>query len=371
MFNKFLLTLCLSFLVATSAQAGDFLDYGLYWFGKNQAVAKYTGEANPYYDDSKPTMIYVHGWLYDSSVKGYWRPNFSFQNNAEKYTELKGLDIDEAAAWIDAGWNVGIYYWNQFADEFSVFDAEAKIWTIKGLQGMRYRQSDGSYNTTQSPSEPVSQLMAQTIANALTNNTNGYLLLHGHSLGAQLAVATAYNLTIMAEQGAVNASMIPERLVLSDPYWSNFIQFYLCGATTGKRSTEYVRYMINNYNLAVEMTRSSGLCDLGAGDCNKAMTDMVAFQRLRPWYTSDLGAKHTMADDWWTLTKTYAAPEEVDSNLNLTGAVTVSAATSDLRIREMMGANYEWDQVAGRYTLTPDDDQFKIVDLNKPLFAIN
>ena len=356
--------LCLLCLISGVAQAEDYLDYGLYWFGKDQASEKYTGADNSYYDDTKPTMIYVHGWLYGSSEDDYWRPTFSWSHNAESYDDLQGLDVDEAAAWIDAGWNVGIYYWNQFADELSVFDAEAKIWTTSGLQGMRYRQSDGSYNTVQSPSESISELMTATIAEALANNSNGYLLLHGHSLGNQLAIATAYSLTKLAEQGSIDASLIPERVVLSDPYWSNFIQIYLDGATTGEISTEYVSYLIDHYDLAVEMDRSSGLCDLGLGDCNDDMTEIVAFQRLRPWYTSDLGAKHTMADDWWTLTKTYDAPEEVDAELNETGAVTVSASTSDARIKEMMGSAYEWDQVTGRDTLAPDDDQFQIVDLS-------
>ena len=359
-----LIQLCLLSLLSllVSGAWADYLDYGLYWYGKDQAAEKYTGAGNSYYDDAKPTLIYVHGWQFDTVQDDYWRENFNFQHNEES----NGYDIDEAAAWIDAGWNVGIYYWNQFADEINIYDAEAKIWTIDGGQGMRYRQSNGSYSTAQSPSKPIAQLMAETIAEALQDNSNGYLLLHGHSLGAQAAIATAYKLTTMAEQGTVSAAMIPERLVLSDPYWTNFGQSYLDGAWTGEVSRTYVRYLIDHYDLAVEMTRSSGICDLSLGDCNDNMTDMVAFQRLRPWYlaSTDIAAKHTMANDWWTLTKTYDAPEEVDADYNETGAVAVSAATSDSRIKAMMGSDYEWDQVAGRYTSNPDDDQFEMVDLS-------
>ena len=79
------------------------LSYGLYWFGKNGANQKFAaGEANPYFDASKPTMIFAHGWqpyLSDSL------PTFDFNGN------------DTAAGWIDAGWNIGIFVWNQFSDE--------------------------------------------------------------------------------------------------------------------------------------------------------------------------------------------------------------------------------------------------------------
>lgn len=347
-------------LAATAVQA-DYLDYGLYWFGKDQASEKYTGAANSYYDDSKPTMIYVHGWKSGSSENDYWRENFSFLHN-EEY----GDDVDEAAAWIDEGWNVGIFYWNQFADETNVYDAEAKIWSATANQGMRYRQSDGSYSTEQSPSIPASQLMAETIAAALANNSNGYLVLHGHSLGAQMALVSAYRLTKMAEEGSVSASMIPDQLVMSDPYWTNFWQGYLSWQWTGEVSRTYVSYMIDNYNLLVSMTRSSGICDLSLGDCNDDMTKMVAFQRLRPWYldSTDVAAKHSMADDWWTMTKAFPAPEEVNSIGATTGYQALSASTEAYRISQMMGDDYEWDQVAGRYTITPDDDQFEVVELD-------
>lgn len=33
--------------------------------------------------------------------------------------------------WIQAGWNVGAFYWNQYADEELPQDTECKIWTSK------------------------------------------------------------------------------------------------------------------------------------------------------------------------------------------------------------------------------------------------
>jgi hypothetical protein len=40
-----------------------------------------------------------------------------------------GLDINAADAWIQSGWNVGVYYWHQYADEDFLHDAEAKIYS--------------------------------------------------------------------------------------------------------------------------------------------------------------------------------------------------------------------------------------------------
>ncbi|AJQ92909.1 hypothetical protein [Gynuella sunshinyii] len=361
MSNNIVKLLCLLCFLAGSARA-DFLDYGLYWFGKDQASEKYTGPGNRYYDDGKPTLIFVHGWQLGTSKDNYWRPNFNFQNNAPAH----GYDIDEAAAWIDQGWNVGIYYWNQFADELEVKDAEAKMWTATGPRGMRYRQSDGSYSTLQAPEKSISELMTDAIAEALKNNRNGYLLLHGHSLGNQLAISVAYGLTRRAEQGIVPASMIPERLVLSDPFWSKFGKNYLNDAWTGEISRAYARYLIDHYDIALEMTRSSGICDLWIGDCNEEMTRLAAFQRLRFWYSDwwEIDQKHIMAYDWWMLSRTYPAPLELNENLDPTGENALSASTSDQRIKAMMGGQYEWDQVDGLYTSTPADDRFEVIELS-------
>ena len=134
------LVMVLLLLVSTSASATPLADpynpnelsYGLYWFGKDSANQKFVaGEANPYFDPAKPTLIFAHGWQpFISNAL----PNFDFDG------------VDTAAGWIDAGWNVGIFVWNQFSDETTgvtfgawfgdgpspqgVLDAEAKISAI-------------------------------------------------------------------------------------------------------------------------------------------------------------------------------------------------------------------------------------------------
>lgn len=41
---------------------------------------------------------------------------------------MNGVDV-----WIDKGWNIGIFYWDMFLDEFSVIDVEVKIWSNNGF----------------------------------------------------------------------------------------------------------------------------------------------------------------------------------------------------------------------------------------------
>jgi hypothetical protein len=96
------------------------LDYGLYWFGDADNYQKaIPNQSNAYYSASKPTIIYIHGWQKGSS-KALNRESFNRK-------DAGGPDLDLAYAWRQAGYNVGIMYWNQFADEDEVKDAEAKF----------------------------------------------------------------------------------------------------------------------------------------------------------------------------------------------------------------------------------------------------
>lgn len=54
-----------------------------------------------------------------------FRESLNWQTNDSVY----GLDIDAADQWLEAGWNVGVFYWTPYADEPALHDAEMKIWT--------------------------------------------------------------------------------------------------------------------------------------------------------------------------------------------------------------------------------------------------
>jgi hypothetical protein len=64
----------------------------------------------------------THRWVV-VLVKRY-RETFDYSANDPTHGDGEGCTAD---AWLESGWNVGIFYWDQFADELSVLDCEAKI----------------------------------------------------------------------------------------------------------------------------------------------------------------------------------------------------------------------------------------------------
>lgn len=126
------------------------LKYGLEWFylsgGNETSVDALMNdwETNPVplaaYDPSKPTIIYFHGWQPASggNKEGFnWDPPGS----------VNEPPIQTLTEWKNNGWNVGIFFWNQFADEGTIWElagvyvsqAEAKIWSSQGPKGLRYK----------------------------------------------------------------------------------------------------------------------------------------------------------------------------------------------------------------------------------------
>ena len=93
------------------------LDYGLYWFKDKYNGLKARTDLPPgvvqddeYFDASKPTVIYVHGWQPDQvAAKG--RESWLRVN-----VKNAAITYDMATVWKDRGYNVGLFNWNQFGD---------------------------------------------------------------------------------------------------------------------------------------------------------------------------------------------------------------------------------------------------------------
>ncbi len=334
------------------------LDYGIYWYGNGNVSQKFiAGQSNPYYSSSKPTVIYVHGWQ-KGTINDKFRESFHYQ-----YTNGNtNVDLVTINSWISAGWNVGIFYWNQFADEDQVTDAEAKIWTPSGPRSMRWRKFDGTY--VAGPAKSAAQLFYESYVQAMNGYTGTNIRIVGHSLGNQMAVrlSSMVNDNILA--GNLPARLRPQRVALLDPFWSKDGKSYLNNEWTGQRSRTLVNQLITR-GVAFEQYKSSGITDVGVGDTNVGMENMTAFSRLAPWYipSHDMTNKHNMAPHWYFWSYAFNAPTECTVSWNgtrtATGNVAASAKTSDARIREMMGNQFEWVQVEGRDTPTPQDDWFE------------
>ena len=344
-----LITVLISFntfaAVTFPASTYEELNYGLYWFDYANAKKAEPGTINPYYDANKPTFIYVHGWQ-KGSVEEQGRSTFDRSDSG-------GASEDLSQYWLDQGYNVGILYWNQFADEDEVKDAEAKIHTTEGPQGMRWKSLDGTYHA--GPNKNITQLLFESIRDNMGDFSNGHFRIAGHSLGNQLALSISKELNNAVENG-LNANLLPDRIALLDPFYSKGAQDYLDGQWPGEIARETAD-TLKAANVILETYRSSLAGSSGiAGDTNVDLMNKTAFTEIRPWYLSfwEIAEKHSAAVNWYFGSIAFDAPQ-LTSNLG----DAPSAATSDARTRELMNSNYGARQDEGAYTLTPEDDTFE------------
>lgn len=347
-------TLLVLFCWAALAQAStgvfpksvfDNLDYGLYWFGYDDSYQK-AGGYNPYYNNTAPTIIYIHGWQNGSS-QAQSRETFDT-------TAAGGPDVDLARAWRDAGYNVGVLYWNQFADEGEVKDAEAKIWSTSGPRAMRWRNSSGVYST--GPNKTAAQLMFESLKSNMADYTGSRLILAGHSLGNQMAIVVAQKLKDGIAAGNTNAKLKPVRIALLDPFYSNGQKSYLSNKWTGEVARTYVD-TLKSWGVIFEAYRTSSVSStLFVGDENKGLLNKTAFTELKTAYFSSTqqAQKHQAAVWHYFWSFSFAVPY-------ITGTTTqaMSAKTPDARVKTLMNGTQGLTQDQGGSTKEPSDDTFK------------
>ncbi|KPA09323.1 Glycoside hydrolase, family 31 [Candidatus Magnetomorum sp. HK-1] len=357
------------------------IDFGLYWFGKNGQCEKFIpGQNNAFYDPEKPTLIYTHGWKQAAVERNYERETFLFE------TPDENTAIYTNHGWIEKGWNTGILYWNQWCEEPEVKDAEAKIWSFNGPKSNRYKLSNGTYATFIPENLPIgSEIKVDSVADilfhyvfqALKANTGNNIRLVGHSLGNQLMTCIAKRLK--------DKNIRVNRLAFLEPIWTKGEKTYLNDENfdgqidhVTQRSLWYTIDLLNSWpeNFAIEIYNSSAL-DLGAvGDPNTPLRLHAIETSVRPWYYGTTGVenieqKHDIVRYHYLWSFSYEAPVECTINWanqrKETGNIALSASTPDQRVIEMMGSAHTYDQVEGRYTMTPEDDWFEIKEADAPV----
>ena len=360
--------LCVSvlagFTTQTKAAVPDTLNYGFSWFDVNNTSTpafntdgSYRYVTSNFYDPSKPVVIYFHGWQKDSCAQGYSRENFLYQDPT-----MNNQTVDLIRSWKGAGWNVAIFYWNQFADEGEVKDAEAKIWSAYGPKAMRYRLSDNSYSSQKSPSISVSDIAFNQYKNLLPNFYGSEVRFAGHSLGNQLATNVAMMISNAVQAGQLNVRTRVARLELLDPFWSKDGKSFLGGQWTGERVRNYIIAMKNLYALRCTWYKTSAILDVMVGDQNLALRSYVAFANPESWFlnSTDWGGKHVWAPRYYFYSFSCNPPVECTINWlkqrSTTGNYGPSASSSSDRIWQMQNSSYYWVQVEGRYSPNPNDD---------------
>lgn len=344
-------------LMSFSVQAGVFpkstfdnLDYGLYWAGANNQFEKAgnnTVNGSQFYSPTKPTFIYVHGWQNGSSEK---------QEREDFYNGRYGRpNVDFAQMWRNKGYNVGILYWNQFADEGEVKDAEAKIWSTTARQGLRWRDSNGNYHNS-GLNQNVSEILLDSYKIAMANYRGSDLRIAGHSLGNQLALKLTYDLKQQASQGLVNSALIPQRVSLLDAHYTNDAKDYLNNRWVGEVARAMVRDLKNS-GTAIDSYRTSlTTSTVFVGDQNTGLHNEIAFAEMGTsffWFWQQ-GEKHGAAVWLYFWSIDYPAPYTSNSSY-----VGISASTPNSVIRDWMYSDRRVVQTEGRRSKDPRDNEFE------------
>jgi hypothetical protein len=333
------------------------LDYGFYFLGSDGKMEKYVdGRANSYFDSSRPTVIWIHGWEKDTTANDYYRECAFFFNN--QYVPQQNT----IGAWRTAGWNVCVFYWGQFSDESEVKDAEAKIWAAEnGRQGMRYRCADGTYKSYLNNTINVTD-MAYAIYVKMFSGYAKEIRVLGHSLGNQLATTLCKTVSDKISAGTIASSYMPARLALLDPFWGKNAASYLSNQWTGAVCRTYVTTMLARNGLAVEQYKSSLLGGL-IGDENLGMRSLDHCVRIWDDFIPNLtgaASQHAYSNAWYTAsisgarsggTGYYigaaATNAQIKAQSNWSYSSNVSNATA-----------YFWYQTSGKSTAAVTDDAF-------------
>lgn len=329
------------------------LDYGLYWAGADNQFEKAgdsTKYGSTYYNRYKPTMIYIHGWQ-SGSVADQFRETFYDTGSGRP-------DVDFANLWIAAGYNVGIIYWNQFADESEVKDAEAKIWSVNGSKQMRWLDSNGTHHYGD-VNKPVSELLLDNYISAMSKYRGDDIRIVGHSLGNQVAMRLTQLINDSADAGQINANLVPKRVSLLDAFYSNYSKSYLGGQWVGAAVRDIADSLIAK-GTAIDSYRTSvATSSIFVGDQNKALQNKLAFveQSTGYFWSWQQAEKHVAAV--WLYLWSIEYPTPYVANSSLSG---VSAAASNDLVKQWMSANYRIKQNTGGYSKDLNDDGYKLLN---------
>lgn len=231
-------------------------DVGFYWSrvtaAKKVEWTKSCPELNvtsASFDPARKTLLMVHG----------------LQPNLVDEEIQFGLDgqLDEVViGWLVHGYNVGVFIWTCFADDSVVnfIHSENQIYTIEGARKMRYtvKTRDGDLRVRYSyDKKTVTDYFVDQWKYHFTND-RAYpeVRIIGHSLGAQLALHSAY--TIYMDETIAKK---PDRLAMLDAVMSPLKKMYLHDHVCGETISLYLGCMVKtlnvDHNLPIEYYKSS------------------------------------------------------------------------------------------------------------------
>lgn len=323
----------------TDSNIYDRLNYGLYWFGfKNHCQQYIATSNNRYFDPTKKKVLFVvHGWMIGATEKRY-RLNFDARR-------LHGPNVsDMLSNWLP-NWNVGMFYWNQFADEAAsskwkminaVGTAEAKIWSTKGPERMRWRDATGGYNDSGIDENMVDHFYQQYVQ-ALANYQPNDIRLLGQSLGTQVVIALAAKIDRQIKAGKLAKNLLPTQVIIIDPAFSDKNPHLLDNGNTLMQQSMADVKMLKADGVVISGYRTSIAGHNRFMPDNTQLLQLTAFSdfTLDFYGKRDYLDKHTMGI-WWYLLSMPNADKKMPS---LQIAVNKPNAAMPLaQLRQLMGS---------------------------------
>jgi len=376
------------------------LDTGIYWFGHGDATQKASSSApSQFYDPSKKTVIYFHGWA--GSDEGWTqickRASTRCPSDVCRGT-THALLVER---WLEDGWNVGFFYWDQFADEDCTRDAEQKIWFDRQGDGFRWKSFDigtrsSVYNVYTGDANSVADMCADNVMMAMGEFTGSQVRFVGHSIGAQLATRCAAMLHYRGHPAA------PERLALLEPYFSkHHLWIFRCrdistdsglGDFTAAATAAYVRSLWDDYKVVTEIYKSSVMTENKAfGIPNQGLEGLGVLVKYKPQWCGGLGAlghlnplanldivhlscHHMAVFPMYFLGYGQQAARlvpdtrvaQAQPGSAISDCSTPSAGCSDGQIRQWVERQFAvegqqlWSQAEGSSTITSSDDAYEL-----------
>lgn len=290
------------------------LDASIYWFNGSDVPMKAGTRSNGHrhFDPLKPTVILFPGWTGHLGKK--WVATKGHSSSVEECARISTVCSGEACPrgvtgnyfepWFNAGWNVGIFYWDQFADEVCMRHAEQKIWFDRGGEGLRWKSYDpttgvGDYQILREDGiDSITDFCVKSVTEALHGFAGKELRFVGFDIGAQLATRCAALLHFKRHEahGLVQELMgseqvaVPTRLTLLEPYFSEHHFHLTCrednaikftseqglGDYTATATASTVAALYDKFKVVTEVYKSSVLTQQPIfGVVNEALTTLA------------------------------------------------------------------------------------------------
>lgn len=173
-------------------------NFGLYFYGDklDETVRVSDSMDTKYFDPSKPTVVYTHGWKTNRNDPA------ETMSTHPATTSNTGVSVNYLRQYKKAGYNVGIFDWYEYS-----------LGSLNSLDDKIWNTIDNGYS--------LSFCFASELAIACGGSYDKEITLLGHSFGSQMATATAYVYNKMQDNGKANANAKITKVGLADPYWQS------------------------------------------------------------------------------------------------------------------------------------------------------